>query len=157
MLNALEQAPNFCLLGDDGETHTLESFQGRPVVLFFYPKDSTPGCTQEAKDFSALLDEFEHFNAKIIGISKDSIASHASFKCKYSLSILLLSDPDLIIHKKYFALKENSIFGKTALAINRCTFLIDEKGKIIKSWYKVRVKNHAQIVLDALIKAKKVK
>ena len=152
MLQAKEKAPDFCLEGDDGNLYRLSSFADKNLVLFFYPKDSTPGCTTESIDFSKLLDDFSQLSTQVVGISKDSITSHIGFKCKYSLSLLLLSDPDLSIHKKYFAFKENSIFGKTALAINRSTFLINYQGEILKCWYNVRVKNHAQTVLETLQK-----
>lgn len=155
MLQAKDKAPDFCLQGDDGNIYRLNSFMGKNLVLFFYPKDSTPGCTTESIDFSKLLEDFAGLSTQVVGISKDSITSHIGFKCKYSLNLLLLSDPDLSIHKKYYAFKENSIFGKTALAVNRSTFLIDPEGEIIKCWYNVRVKEHAQTVLETLKKVYK--
>jgi peroxiredoxin Q/BCP len=154
MLKVSDQAPDFCLQGDDGNLYRLNSFTNNALVLFFYPKDSTPGCTAESIDFSKLLEEFKSLSAQVVGISKDSLTSHIGFKCKYSLDLLLLSDPDLSIHRQYYAFKD-SIFGKTAFMVNRSTFLIDEKGKILKCWYNVRVKNHAQTVLDTLKKIRK--
>jgi peroxiredoxin Q/BCP len=152
VLKASLPAPNFSLPGDDSNIHSLKDFLGNPLVIFFYPKDLSAGCTLEACDFSALSDEFTKHNAKIIGISKDSLASHMRFKSKYSLRPLLLSDPDLAVHKHYGAWGEKKLYGKSSFGVIRSTFLIDKDGAIIKSWYKVRVKNHAAHVFDTLIK-----
>jgi peroxiredoxin Q/BCP len=143
-------APNFSLEGDDSQVHSLKDFLGKPLVIFFYPKDLTPGCTMEACDFSESLLHFSRASTEVIGISKDSLASHARFKSKHSLRMLLLSDPDLAVHKQFFAYGQKMLYGKTSMGIIRSTFLIDEQGKIAKAWYKVRVKNHVQTVLDAL-------
>ena len=152
VLKANQLAPNFSLSGDDSQNHCLKDYLGNPLVIFFYPKDLTPGCTQEACDFTMLSNEFRKLNTQIIGISKDSLASHARFKSKYSLGLLLLSDPDLAIHKQYGAFGEKILYGKISTGVIRSTFLINEQGLIIRSWYKVRVKNHASAVLDMLIK-----
>lgn len=152
MLTTGIKAPNFSLPGDDGQLHSLTDFMGKPLVLFFYPKDLTPGCTTEACEFSEMLDQFRKHSAEVVGISKDSLASHARFKGKHSLRFLLLSDPDLAVHMQYGAHGEKTLYGKTSLGVIRSTFLIDEQGKIVRSWYKVRVKNHVQAVLEALIK-----
>lgn len=152
MLKASQLASNFSLPGDDSQIHSLKDFLGNPLVIFFYPKDLTPGCTQEACDFSDKFEEFRKLNTPVIGISKDSLASHTRFKSKYSLRPLLLSDPDLAVHKHYGAWGEKILYGKVSTGVIRSTFLIDEQGLIIRAWYKVRVKNHAIAVLDTLIK-----
>ncbi len=130
--------------------HSLKDFLGKPVVIFFYPKDLTPGCTTEACDFSEHLAVFRRHETEVIGISKDSLASHARFKSKHSLGMLLLSDPDLAVHKQFGAFGQKTLYGKTSMGVIRSTFLIDESGKIAKAWYKVRVKNHVQAVIEAL-------
>ncbi len=132
--------------------HSLKDFLGKTLVIFFYPKDLTPGCTTEACDFSNSLAQFRKLSAEVIGISKDSLASHARFKSKHSLEMLLLSDPDLAVHKQFGAYGSKTLYGKTSLGVIRSTFIINERGQIAKAWYKVRVKNHVQAVLDALIK-----
>lgn len=152
MLTAGSIAPNFSLEGDDSQVHSLKDYRGKNVVIFFYPKDLTPGCTIEACEFSESLLEFRRLSAEVIGISKDSLASHARFKSKHSLRMLLLSDPDLAVHKQYGAYGEKNFLGKLSTGAQRSTFLIDEKGKITRAWYKVRVKNHVQSVLETLTK-----
>lgn len=152
MLNIGSKAPNFSLEGDDSHVHSLRDYLGKPLIIFFYPKDLTPGCTTEACDFSDNVAQFRELSAEIIGISKDSLASHARFKSKHSLRMLLLSDPDLAVHKHYGAFGQKTLYGKTSMGVIRSTFLIDEQGKIAKAWYKVRVKNHVQAVIEALIK-----
>jgi thioredoxin-dependent peroxiredoxin len=147
-----QPAPNFSLFGDDSQIHSLRDFLGRHLVIFFYPKDLTPGCTTEACEFSTAIDDFHKFSAEIIGISKDSLASHVRFKSKYSLRLLLLSDPDLAVHKRYGAFGEKNMYGKKSVGVIRSTFLIDKRGEIIRAWYKVRVKNHVQSVLETLAK-----
>lgn len=157
MLIAGKKAPNFSLEGDDSHLHSLKDYAGKPLVVFFYPKDLTPGCTTEACEFNESLEQFREKGVNIVGISKDSLASHARFKSKYSLRLLLLSDPDLAVHKQYGAYGEKTMYGKTSLGVIRSTFLIDESGAITRAWYKVRVKNHVQSVLDALTKLSQIK
>ncbi len=152
MLKIGSTAPNFSLEGDDSQLHSLKDFLGKPLVIFFYPKDLTPGCTTEACDFNENLARFRAAKTQVIGISKDSLASHARFKSKHSLEMLLLSDPDLAVHNQFGAYGPKTLYGKTSLGVIRSTFLIDEQGKITKAWYKVRVKNHVQAVLDTLAK-----
>jgi peroxiredoxin Q/BCP len=152
LLHINEPAPNFSLEGDDSSIHRLNDFRGKPLVIFFYPKDLTPGCTTEACEFNDALSTFLARDTTVIGISKDSLASHARFKSKYSLGMLLLSDPDLAVHKQYGAFGTKNLYGKVALGVIRSTFLIDENGLIARAWYKVRVKNHVQAVLDTLVK-----
>lgn len=143
-------APNFSLEGDDSQVHSLKDYLNERLVIFFYPKDQTPGCTAEACEFSDKLHQFHKLGANVIGISKDSLASHARFKSQYSLRMPLLCDPDLAVHKQYGAYGEKTMYGKTVMGVIRSTFLIDEQGKILRAWYKVRVKNHVQTVLEAL-------
>lgn len=152
MISIGSKAPNFSLEGDDSHVHRLRDYLGKPVVIFFYPKDLTPGCTAEACDFSDRLAAFKQLSTEIIGISKDSLASHARFKSKHSLRVLLLSDPDLAVHKQYGAFGPKILYGKASLGVIRSTFLIDEQGNVAKAWYKVRVKNHVQAVMEALAK-----
>lgn len=152
MLTIGSVAPNFSLAGDDGHMHSLKDYLGKRLVIFFYPKDLTPGCTTEACEFSDLVDQFRELGTEVIGISKDSLASHTRFKSKHSLRFLLLSDPDVVIHKQYGAFSDKFFYGKSVLGVIRSTFLIDEEGKIAKIWPNVRVKNHVQAVLDSLKK-----
>jgi peroxiredoxin Q/BCP len=154
VLHPHDKAPNFSLEGDDGSIHSLSDYSGKMVVIFFYPKDLTPGCTTEACDFSSNLSQFADQNAVVLGISKDSLASHARFKSKHSLGMLLLSDPDLAVHQQYGAFGSKILYGKSSLGVIRSTFLIDTFGQIVRAWYRVRVKNHVQAVLDTLIKHK---
>ena len=122
--------------------------KGKKVVLYFYPKDNTPGCTTESNEFQGLKDEFEKLNTKILGISKDSIKSHEKFKDKYNFSFDLISDESEEICKAFDVIKEKNMYGKKYLGIERSTFLIDEDNKLIAEWRKVKAKGHAQIVLD---------
>lgn len=147
-----QKAPNFELPGDDGHSHSLLAHKGRWVVLYFYPKDMTPGCTSQSCDFSDKLDAFEELDAVVYGVSRDSLASHARFKSKHSLGFTLLSDPELSAHKSYGAYGEKMLYGKKVLGTMRTTVLIDPKGRAAKVWPKVRVKGHVSAVLNALAK-----
>ena len=128
----------------------LADFRGRYVVLYFYPKDATPGCTNEAKEFAALHEQFQQSNAVIIGVSKDSIESHQRFKSKYDLPFELIADTDGKIAEMLEVFKEKSMFGKTFMGIVRSTFLIDPEGVIVAEWRGVKVTGHAQKVLQTL-------
>jgi len=141
-----DKAPNFHLQGDDSKSHSLHSQKDQYTVLYFYPKDLTPGCTTESCEFSGLFDDFQKEGARIFGISKDDLPSHNRFKSKYGLQFTLLSDPDLSTHKAYGAYGEKTLYGKTSLGVLRTTYLLDADKKIIKIWKKVRVKDHAQTV-----------
>ena len=143
-------APDFALETDTHGTIHLSDFRGRKVVLFFYPKDNTPGCTQEAKDFSELLDEFERAGAVVIGISPDTVRKHENFRKKHGLRVILAADPDHEVLQKYGVWKEKSMYGRKYMGVERSTFLIDENGHIAKIWRKVKVKGHAAEVLDAV-------
>lgn len=122
--------------------------KGKKVVLYFYPKDNTPGCTTESIEFQGLKDKFEKLNTKILGISRDSIKSHEKFKDKYDFSFDLISDESEEICKAFDVIKEKNMYGKKYLGIERSTFLIDEDNILIAEWRKVKAKGHAQIVLD---------
>tara|TARA_B100001142_G_scaffold112772_1_gene114711 strand:- start:1302 stop:1769 length:468 start_codon:yes stop_codon:yes gene_type:complete len=122
--------------------------KGKKIVLYFYPKDNTPGCTTESIEFQGLKDKFEKLNTKILGISRDSIKSHEKFKDKYDFSFDLISDESEKICKAFDVIKEKNMYGKKYLGIERSTFLIDEENILIAEWRKVKAKGHAQIVLD---------
>lgn len=142
-------APDFTLPRDGGETVSLSHFSGRPVVLFFYPKDNTPGCTTEAIGFSALMDQFTALNVAVIGISADSVKSHDKFVKKHELSVILGSDEEKSTLEAYGVWKEKSMYGKSYMGVERTTFLIDGNGKIAQVWEKVKVEGHAEAVLAA--------
>jgi thioredoxin-dependent peroxiredoxin len=143
-------APKFIAQDRDSKDISLQDFKGRWVVLYFYPKDNTPGCTTEAIDFSSKLAEFQALNAQIIGISPDSIASHGKFITKYNLEILLLSDPEHQIAEQYEVWQLKKFMGKEYMGIIRSTFLIDPTGNIAHIWSNVRVKDHVKKVLAVL-------
>ncbi|HAE95384.1 MAG TPA: peroxiredoxin [Hyphomonas atlantica] len=148
-LQAGDKAPNFSMPSTEGDI-SLKDFEGSYLVLYFYPRDNTPGCTTEAKDFTALVDEFGARNAKIVGVSRDSMTKHENFKAKQDLRVILASDEDGKTTESYGTWVEKNMYGKTHMGVARETFLIDPNGKIIKLWKKVRVKGHAQEVLEAL-------
>ena len=146
------KAPNFKLQCTDGSVFELDNFKKKNIILYFYPKDDTPGCTIEAKDFSKLNNLISINKAFVFGISKDSIKSHLKFIKKYKLKFNLLSDEKLTLIKKYGVWGKKSFLGKKYMGIIRTTFLINSKGKIHKIWSNVRVKNHAKEVLEELKK-----
>lgn len=145
-----DAAPDFELPADDGSMLRLSALKGRPVVLYFYPKDDTPGCTLEAQDFSDFKKSFEAAGAEIIGISPDSVKSHDKFKCKYGLGFRLLSDEDKVAANAYGVWTEKSMFGKKYMGVERSTFLIGRSGRIVRSWRGVKVTGHAEEVLAAV-------
>ena len=132
------------------QTVHLKSLRGKKVVIYFYPKDSTPGCTTEGQDFRDLHAKFRRANAVIFGVSRDSLASHEKFKAKQKFPFELISDPDEKLCKKFDVIKEKSLYGRKFLGIERSTFVIDEDGKLRAEWRKVKVKGHAAEVLDAV-------
>ena len=136
------------------KTISLSELKGKNVVLYFYPKDSTPGCTTEGQDFRDLKGQFTRANTIIFGLSRESIKSHENFKTKEKFNFDLISDPDEIICNQYDVIKEKSMYGKKYMGIERSTFLIDSKGKLIQEWRKVKVTGHASEVLDAVKKLK---
>ena len=128
----------------------LKELRGQNVVLYFYPKDSTPGCTLEGQDFRDLHSKFRRQKTVILGVSRDSIASHEKFKAKQKFPFDLLSDPDEKLCNKFDVIKEKSLYGRKFMGVERSTFLIDKAGKLRHEWRKVKVKGHAQAVLDAV-------
>ena len=144
-----DKAPDFTLPADGGGTISLKGLKGKKVVLYFYPKDDTPGCTKEACAFRDSLPDFSKVKAVIVGISKDSVASHDKFKTKFKLPFPLASDEDGKVCEAYGAWVEKSMYGKKYMGIERATFLIDEKGIIRNIWRKVKVEDHAPDVLKA--------
>jgi peroxiredoxin Q/BCP len=149
VLNEGDQAPDFSLPRDGGETITLSNYSGNKVVVYFYPKDSTPGCTVEANDFTRLKAEFDAINVEIAGVSRDSLKRHENFINKQELKIALLSDEDGSMTEAFGVWVEKKNYGRTYMGIERSTFLIDETGKIERIWRKVRVKGHVDAVLAA--------
>ena len=145
-----DKAPSFNLSNQNDEIKTLKDYSGNWLVLYFYPKDNTPGCTVEAKDFTSLIGSFQDFDAKVVGISKDSIKSHQNFISKQDLAIDLLSDPDKHSMNDYGAWGEKNSYGKISMGVIRSTFIIDPKGFIAYAWYNVRAKGHAERVLAKL-------
>ena len=143
-------APNFSMPGDGGKSLSLADYAGQYLVLYFYPKDSTPGCTTEAKDFTANLDKFHALNAEIVGVSRDSVKKHENFIAKQELGIALGSDEDGEICNAYGVWVEKKNYGRTYMGIQRSTFLIGPDGKILEVWRNVRVKGHAETVLTSL-------
>ncbi len=145
-----QQAPEFTLPRDGGGETTLSEFRGSPVVLYFYPKDMTPGCTNEAIDFSRLKGAFDKTGAVVIGVSKDSVARHDKFKAKHDLEVILASDESGAMIEDYGFWVEKKLYGRTYMGIERATLLIDRDGTIARIWRKVRVKGHAEDVLAAV-------
>ena len=149
MVDISDTAPDFTLPRDGGETVTLSDLKGSAVILFFYPRDDTSGCTKESIGFSEALEEFAASGAKVFGISKDSVASHDKFVKKHNLTTPLLSDEHGTTCEDYGVWKEKSMYGKKFMGIERSTFLIDADGKIAQAWRKVKVPGHVEKVLDA--------
>jgi len=147
LVNEGEEAPDFTLQADDERKVSLKDYRGKKVVLYFYPKDGTPGCTREAIEFRNIAKEFEKEGAIILGVSKDSIKSHQKFKQKHQLPFTLLSDPEGRVLDLYDVWKQKSLYGGTFMGTERTTFLIDEKGIVKKVYRKVKAKGHAQVCL----------
>lgn len=147
MVSEGEKAPDFTLQADDGKELSLSDYRGKKVVLYFYPKDGTPGCTREAVEFRDLIKEFEKQNIVILGVSKDSVKSHQKFKQKHALPFTLLSDPEGEVLDLYGVWKKKSLYGRTFMGMERTTFIIDEDGIVEKVYRKVEAKGHAQVCL----------
>ena len=145
-----EPAPDFTLPVTGGHDVTLSALAGAPVVLFFYPRDDTPGCTTESKGFSESLADFEAAGAKVFGISRDTMAKHDKFTAKHGLTVPLLSDTDGAVTESYGVWVEKSMYGKTSMGIERATYLIGADGKIAQVWRKVKVPGHVDEVLEAV-------
>jgi thioredoxin-dependent peroxiredoxin len=143
-------APDFALPADGGSTLSLSALNGKIVVLYFYPKDDTSGCTAEAIDFSRLRPDFEALDAVVVGMSPDSAAKHDKFKAKHDLSVTLVADEELKTLQDYGVWVEKSMYGRKYMGVERATFLIGKDGKIAKIWRKVKVPGHAEAVLDAV-------
>ncbi len=149
------KAPEFCLPDANEKTHCLKDFSGKWIVLYFYPKDNTSGCTKEAVGFTESRKQFEELNAVIIGISPDSPKSHAKFIDKHNLSILLLSDPEHKVLKEYGVWQKKKMYGREYMGVVRSTFIITPDGKIAAIWRKVKVKEHIDEVLEKFKVVKK--
>ena len=145
-----DMAPDFTLPRDGGGTVTLADLKGSKVVLYFYPRDDTPGCTTEAVEFTGLGDAFQTAGAQVIGVSKDTVAKHDKFIAKHDLGVILASDAEGDVCERYGVWVEKNMYGKVSMGIERATFLIDADGRIAKAWRKVKAKGHAAEVLDAV-------
>ncbi|MEO1105693.1 MAG: thioredoxin-dependent thiol peroxidase [Pseudomonadota bacterium] len=143
------KAPEFTLPGDSGSEISLSSYHGQPVVLYFYPKDNTSGCTKQAQGFNELLGEFEKAGVAVIGVSPDGVASHDKFKAKFDLAFPLAADTEQEVANAYGVWKEKSMYGKKYMGVERSTFLIDKDGTVAKAWRKVKVPGHVEAVLEA--------
>ena len=150
MLKIGKKAPTFSLLDQDEVKHSLKQYQGKNVLIYFYPKDDTPGCTKEACMIADVYNDFKKKGVVVLGVSKDSSKSHKKFALKYNLPFTLLSDPDGMMIEKYGAFKEKTMFGKTSLGIVRMSYLIDGEGKVAKVYPKVDPANHALEILSDL-------
>lgn len=150
MVDVAEMAPDCCFAISDGATKSIADYRGKALVLYFYPKDDTSGCTKEAQEFSALKVEFTKSNAIVLGISRDSDKSHAKFLAKYDLKVELGSDAKGTVTEAFGVWVEKSMYGRHYMGIERSTFLIDASGKIAQIWRKVKVAGHADAVLAAV-------
>jgi peroxiredoxin Q/BCP len=150
MIEEGKQAPDFELESDSGETVRLSDFRGKPVVLYFYPKDDTPGCTTEACEFRDAYDTYRERGIEILGVSPDTVTSHEKFKSKYELPFTLLADPDHKTAEAYGVWGERSFAGKKYMGINRSTFVIDEDGNVVRAMLGIKPAGHAAAVLEQL-------
>ena len=150
MLEIGTAAPSFSLPDQNGQMHTLEEYRGKKVILYFYPKDNTPGCTKQACGFGELYPQFTEKGAVVVGISKDSVASHKRFEEKYSLPFTLLSDPELQAIQAYDVWKEKTLYGKKSMGVVRTTYLIDEDGIIVRAMDRVKAAQNPAQMLEIL-------
>ena len=150
MLEVGTQAPDFTLPDQNGNMHSLSEYRGKKVILYFYPKDNTPGCTKQACGFAERFPQFTEKGAVILGISKDSVASHKKFEEKYGLPFTLLADPELVAIQAYDVWQEKKNYGKTYMGVVRTTYLIDEEGKIAKAFDKVKAADNPEQMLGEL-------
>ncbi len=148
-----QAAPDFCLAGSDGKQHRLADYAGNKLIVYFYPKDNTPGCTKESCAFAEMHDQLLQMNVRLLGVSKDSLISHDKFIHQFKLPFILLSDPDTTMMQDYQAWGEKKMYGKTSMGCIRSTVLIDEQSIVIKHWPKVtKAAEHPQQVLDFILK-----
>ena len=150
MVDDGDKAPSFAMATGSGDTVKLAALKGKPIVLFFYPKDDTSGCTLEAKDFSRLAPEFRKAGTEVIGVSPDGVESHQKFSKKHDLAVQLAADTDKAVANAYGVWAEKSMYGRKYMGIERSTFLIGKDGRIARSWRKVKVPGHAEEVLAAV-------
>lgn len=148
MISEGDVAPDFDLPKDGGGTLVLSKLKGKPVVLYFYPKDDTSGCTKEAIDFTTLSEDFSKLCVEVIGVSPDSAKKHDKFKSKHNLAVTLVADEEKITAQDYDVWVEKKMYGRTYMGVERSTFLIDAQGKIVRAWRKVKVPGHAEVVLN---------
>ena len=152
MLEQGTKAPDFTLMDQQGQSVSLSDFRGQKVVLYFYPRDNTPGCTKQACAFASVWEQFQQLGVPVLGVSKDSVASHQKFAEKYQLPFILLSDPELTVLKAYDVWKEKKLYGKVSMGVVRSTYLISEEGLIEKVWPKVKPEQNAGEILEWLRK-----
>ena len=150
MIKENTKAPNFNLPSTSNKKYSLNDSIGKYLVLYFYPKDDTPGCTIETNEFNKLLSKFKKFECEVYGISKDSLKSHDKFKEKYKIKFDLLADEELKVLKKYKVWKKKKFMGREFMGVVRTTYLLDKKGQILKIWNNVKAKDHAEEVLETL-------
>lgn len=150
MLEVGTKAPDFTLPDQNGNMHSLSEYRGKKVILYFYPKDNTPGCTKQACGFAERFPQFTEKGAVVLGISKDSVASHKKFEEKYGLPFTLLADPELVAIQAYDVWQEKKNYGKTYMGVVRTTYLIDENGKIVKAFDKVKAADNPEQMLGEL-------
>ena len=150
MVSEGDKAPSFELESDSGSRVSSKDFTGKYLVLYFYPKDNTPGCTREAQSFTEAKRKLSAAGATVVGVSKDSIKSHCGFRDKYAINFPLLSDPELTLHRAYGAYGEKTMYGKKVMGTIRSTFLIAPDGKVAKAWRGVKVDGHVEAVLEAI-------
>lgn len=148
MIEVGNSVPNFSLIGSDNNLHSLSDYKGKKVILYFYPRDNTPGCTTEACEFRDNNKQIIDSNTIILGISKDPLASHVKFITKFNLPFILLSDEEKTVCNLFDVIKEKNMYGKKVLGIERSTFLIDENGILIKEYRKVKVKGHVDSIIE---------
>ncbi|MDB4969627.1 MAG: bcp [Myxococcales bacterium] len=150
MLEPGDRAPDFKLEGDDGKTHSLKEFAGKTLILYFYPKDNTPGCTTQACEFRDSAALYKKKKAVVVGVSPDKATTHGKFRDKFELNFLLLADPDHKVAEAYGAWGDKVLYGRKYKGIIRSTFVIDEKGKVVSAQHKVSPKGHAAAILETL-------
>jgi len=150
MVSVGKRVENFTLPATGDQNLSLSDFNGRNLVIYFYPKDNTPGCTREGQDFRDFYTQFESANTDILGVSRDSVRIHENFRNKHKFPFHLLSDSEELLCKQFDVIHEKKLYGRTYMGIERSTFLIDPKGVLQQEWRKIRVPGHAQAVLDAL-------